>query len=298
MENIMGLQYMEFVPNEKATPIRYPSTANLMVDSADRVAANYPLCNDFLITKKQSLMNGFFTRVGTTEVVLEWATPNVSDIAGTLDYTVGTIVNSFILSGYFTVEELVDAIVDNCNDYTTATGVTWTAVPIYGAGVKFNLAGPGVANGVVWGLEGPIIAKLNNGIDVISEEFAAGGSSATIFASGVDLRPARYLDIVCTQLTNNQAVKDASTAPNTRDVLCRWYFDYDNQNPTDTYGFPILMGYTPFYIRRIFNPPKQIQWQSNVPIGQMAFQLYDDQGKLASVNSKTNFLMTLQASEV
>jgi hypothetical protein len=58
------------------------------------------------------------------------------------------------------------------------------------------------------------------------------------------------------------------------------------------------MGYTPFCIRRIFNPPKQIQWQTNVPIGQMAFQLYDDRGELAKVDEITDFLMTLQASEV
>jgi hypothetical protein len=58
------------------------------------------------------------------------------------------------------------------------------------------------------------------------------------------------------------------------------------------------MGYTPFCIRRIFNPPKQIQWQTNVPIGQMAFQLYNDKGEEAIVNINTNFLMTLQASEV
>lgn len=288
---------MEYVPNEKATPIRYPSTANLMVDSADRVKGNYPLCNNFLIAKNQSIMNGFFTRVGTTEVVFEWNTPNVSALAGTIDYTVGSIVNSFNLSGFFTVEELVDAIADNCNNFTGATGVTWTVVGIYGAGAQFNLAGPGVADGTIWGIEGPIIAELNDGFPLISEAFNTGASSADILASTVDLRPVRYIDIVCTQLTNNQAVKDASTAQNVRDVLCRWYFDYDNQNLVDAYGFPVLMGYSPFYIRRIFNPPKQIQWQSNVPIGQMAFQLYDNTGKLATVNSKTDFLMTLQASE-
>jgi len=291
---------MEYVPNEKATPIRYPSTANLMVDSADRNKGVYPLCNNFLIAKNQSIMNGFFTRVGTTEVVFEWNTPNVSELAGTIDYVVGEgFAETFNLSGFFTVEELVDAIVANCNNYTVDTGITWSAVGIFGAGVQFNLAGPGVADGTIWAIEGPIIAELNinNGQPIITSDFAGGVSSADVLASAVDLRPVRYIDIVCTQLTNNQAVKDASTAQNVRDVLCRWYFDYDNQNLVDAYGFPILMGYTPFYIRRIFNPPKQIQWQSNVPIGQMAFQLYDNTGKLLTVNSKTDFLMTLQASE-
>ena len=99
------------------------------------------------------------------------------------------------------------------------------------------------------------------------------------------------------QLTNNQSVKDASTAANVRDVLVRWYFDYDNQTPTDEYGYPILMGYSPFYLRRLYNPPKQIQWQSNIPVGNLSFQLYNNNGLLQSVVPETQFLMTLQISE-
>ena len=295
---------MEFVPNEKATPIRYPSTANLMVDSVDRNTAVYPTANNFLITKNESMMNGFFTRVGTTEVVLEWNTPNVitdeDHDSGLFTYTVdtagGTVVNQFSLTGYFTAEQLVDAIVDECNRFTTPTGVTWTAVPLYGAGAQFELTG-GVS-GNFWTLTAPILEKLT-GLSTITAPFAGNNkSSHDILASGADLRPTRYLDMVCNQLTNNQAVKDGSTAKISRDVLCRWYFDYDGQNPTDKYGFPILMGYTPFYLRRIFNPPKQIQWQTNIPIGQMSFQLYNDAGNIADINTKTNYLMTLQASEV
>lgn len=288
---------MEFVPNEKATPIRYPSTANLMVDSADRNTAVYPTAKDFLITKNQSMMNGFFTRVGTTEVVMEWNTPNVNDTTGLFTYTVAGLVNQFTLSGYYTAEELIDAIVVECNKFT-ATGVTWTADPLTGAGALFTLTG-GV-DGQSWTLTAGILEKLVGFNPIVGFFGDAGPTKSTFFvlSSGADLRPARYLDIVCNQLTNNQSVKDGSTAPHARDVLCRWYFDYENQNPTDKYGFPILMGYAPFYVRRIFNPPKQIQWQTNVPIGQMSFQLYDDAGNIANINEKTNYLMTLQASEV
>lgn len=288
---------MEFVPNEKATPIRYPSTANLMVDSKDRNTAVYPKANDFLITKNESMMNGFFTRVGTTEVVFEWGTPNVNAADGLFTYTVGGLVNQFAITGFFTAAELIDAIKAGCNTFT-ATGVTWATFPINGSGVIFMLTG-GVA-GQSWTLTAPILRKL----DISSSGSIGGVFSGTgtfdygIYASDADLRPTRYLDITCSQLTNNQAVKDGSTAKNARDVLCRWYFDYDNQNPPDKYGFPVLMGYYPFCLRRIFNPPKQIQWQTNAPIGQMAFQVYGDDGNLSPINAQTNFLMTLQASEV
>jgi len=61
---------------EKAVTIRYPATANLMIDSSDRNTTRNPSAWDFQITKNQSIQNGFFTRVGTTEVVLEWCEPN------------------------------------------------------------------------------------------------------------------------------------------------------------------------------------------------------------------------------
>jgi len=301
---------MEFVPNEKATPIRYPSTANLMIDSRDRNSGLfnpplYPNCNNFLISKSQSIMNGFFTRVGTTEVVFEWNTPNVNNESGMFTYVVNGVTNQFILlDGFYNGQELCEAIVERCNFFTSsppignATGVTWSLEHMEGGGAVFKLVGMDVPNGASWSLASPILAKLTGGTSAIADIFELTESFYDIPSYNADLRPTRFIDIVCAQLTNNQAVKDGSTALNPRDVLCRWYFDYDNPTPTDAYGFPILMGYAPFYVRRIFNPPKQIQWQTNVPIGQMSFQLYDDRGYLAEIDDRTNYLMTLQASEV
>jgi hypothetical protein len=243
-------------------------------------------------------MNGFFTRVGTTEVVLEWEKFNV--IAGqyTAVYTTNATLNAIsIPAGFYTVADIINYFVGVLNSYSTASGITWTVAAALGGQAALT-----VTTGTnTFDLEGNLIELLFNEPNLSRADFspptpATGPGTRRTYGS-IDLRPTRYIDIVCTQLTNNQAVKDASTAPNTRDVLCRWYFDYDNQSATDEYGYPILMGYAPFYIRRIFNPPKQIQWQSNVPIGQMAFQLYNDQGYLADVDINTNFLMTLQASE-
>lgn len=296
---------MEFVPNEKATPIRYPSTANLMVDSKDRLKGTfplpetYPLCNDFLITKKQSLMNGFFTRVGTTEVVMEWERYNVLPGKYSAFYTTDQEPDKLISipGGFYTASDIINYTVSQLNSYATLTGIVWTIAPAVGGQAVVTVD----TGSHTFSLAGNLIELIFGLPELSRADFApatpATGPGSRVTIGTIDLRPTRYLDIVCTQLTNNQAVKDASTAPNTRDVLCRWYFDYDNQSATDEYGYPILMGYTPFYIRRIFNPPKQIQWQSNVPIGQMAFQLYNDQGYLADVDSNTNFLMTLQASE-
>ena len=88
---------MEFVPSEKAFPIRVPSTANLMIDSADRDADMFLFPNSFSIIKTNSILNGFFTRVGTTEVVLDWFQGNISpgDFTDSLVAEVGSVAYTF-----------------------------------------------------------------------------------------------------------------------------------------------------------------------------------------------------------
>ena len=287
---------MQFVPNEKAVPIRVSSTANLMVDSADRNQAVNLYCNDFQVTKMNNILNGFFTRIGTTEVVFEWNTPNVTDKNNKISYKVneGEVEEIFFGPGFYNVAEALDTLVVDLNKTSATTGLTWTVTGLIGAGAKLTVTG---APGIAYIVDGDIIRAINAGNRITGTIPLAGSNPYDLTAGGADLRPARYVDIVCNQLTYNQAVKDASTALLVRDVLCRWYFDFDNQNPVDNYGFPILMGYTPFYLRRLFNPPKQIQWQANIPIGNLSFQLYSNDGIIIPVNRTTQYLMTLQVSE-
>lgn len=306
---------MNFVPQEKATPIRYPSVANLMLDSADRNVANFPLANDFRIEKTNSLLNGFFTRIGATEVVFEWTTPNISVAQGnqSVSYTVTvganppTEVNFVIPDGFYTVANLLNFLFGAggfLNAYTATTNVTWavSASPNASANASIDVSATNtedtnivLSGDVIEAIFGQARAPLGE-LDVNLDPLVNAELIDAQFA--IDLRPARYIDIVCNQLTNNQAVKDASTATNVRDVLVRWYFDYDTPNQLDEYGYPILMGYTPFYLRRIYNPPKQIQWATNIPVGNLALQLYNDFGELAQVVPTTDYLLTLQASEV
>jgi len=55
---------------------RFPSTANLMIDSADRNDGNAAL---FSIVPGQQLIPGAFTRAAVQEVVVEWSVPNISN---------------------------------------------------------------------------------------------------------------------------------------------------------------------------------------------------------------------------
>jgi hypothetical protein len=288
-----------------ATTIRYPSIANLMVDSADRNTAVSPLCNDFSITRSYSMLNGAFTRVATTEVVFEWDTPNLgpAGFTGTIQYN--TPADQYLLTiptGFYTVEEAINVLVALLNTATNASptpsNITWTVAAAVTGGAVLTQSGAGA--GAVTIAENP--ADTPNLINALfgSVSVTSTGASDPIVTttSAVDLRPYRYIDIISQALTYAQDVKDSSTALKVRDVLCRWYFDYDDSPLIDNYGYPILMGYKPFCLRRIFNPPKQIKWDQNLPVsGVMDFALYDNKGNLANVSASTNFLMTLQVSE-
>ena len=296
---------MDFVPAEKGVPIRQPSTANLMLDSADRTnLANFPdYSARFQIQKNNSIMNGFFTRIGTTECVLEWYTPNISAALGNDTLTVdlsgatpggGTATsNTPVPDGFYTVAEALQYLTGRLN----AAGATLTPA------ITFTVSAWGQGPGAVITPSAAVYIGLNG---TFADALNIGGLPLTEFTPTeellvnelADLRPLRYLDFVSQQLTYNQELKDSSTAPIVRDVLLRWYFAWDQPPFLDAFGFPILMGYTPFVLRRTFSPPKQIRWDPKQPLGNVSFEVYKDDGTLLQPNSKTNWLMTLQVSEV
>lgn len=287
---------VDYVPLEKAIPVRQPSTANLMIDSADRVIANYPSAGDFQITKRESILNGFFTRIGTTEVVLDWAVPNIIlGVDDTLDITIGVTTETITLPpGFYTVERALDTIVSEAND--AFPGFLFSIIQSGGETVLDCKTDPGAAaQDYTFETESVLLLALGFTLYIPSNQKLVGETGYP------DLRLYKYVDIVSNQLTYAQDLKDSSTATETRDVLCRWYFVWDTQPDLDAYGFPIFQGYTAFQQRRLYNPPKQIRWEPNLPIGNLGFQVYGkyvgntESIKLDSTNFE--FLMTLQVSE-
>lgn len=283
-----------FSPSEKAVPIRYPSTANLQLDSFDRNTADITPWA-FSISRSNSILNGFFTRIATTEVVLEWNQANINNNLNntTIDVSYNNNIYTVPYSqGFYTVASVLDEFVDAMNTLTSSTN--WSVKTVGG------VVGLDVSGGVFRVLPGVLQQQL--GLGLVTTGFKP--------VNRPDLRPWRYLDFVSSQLTYNQDLKDSSTCPVVRDVLCRWYFAWDDPPVVDAYGFPILMGYTPFTARRIFNMPKQIRWDSIQPIGNLSFEVfgqnefYPTGTPLASIystalsNIHTNWLMTLQVSEV
>ena len=174
--------------------IRLPSTANLLVDSADRNTANYPNANNFQIVKTNSILNGYFTRVGTTEVVLEYNTPNVYLGQYFVQYNTNLGQEGLIIpDGFYTVEELINLLVEGLNGYTATQHLAWAATATIGGGATLTPTTSGGAAPTYWTLAGPLIGLLFGATPVGSTLSVTPSVSTTTAA--IDLRPFRYLDI-------------------------------------------------------------------------------------------------------
>lgn len=286
-----------YIPTEKGQTIRQPATANLMIDSEDRNKTNYPSSGNFQITKNASILNGFFTRIATTEVVLDWSEPNiVLNLNDSFDITIGLTTETITLpQGFYTVATALDKIVDEAN--SAFPGFIFSIVQDGAEVVLDCKTDPGAAaQDFTFESEATLLLQLGFKLYIPSNQKLVGEEGYP------DLRPYKYLDIVSNQLTYVQDLKDSSTATEIRDVLCRWYFAWDTQPNLDAYGFAVFQGYTAFQERRLFNPPKQIRWEPNLPIGNLGFQVYGKYSValsgselLSTVNFE--FLMTLQVSE-
>lgn len=264
---------------DRAVTTRPSSTANFCVDSLDRVNFGTAPSSDFIINKKQSLFNGFFTRFAMNEIVLDWCIPNVSQYTGNNTLTVVTAgpVTTLvtIATGHYTVADALDSLVVALNTALGPNtfrledkfGAAWVTGTSYGPVYLATTAG---GNFTI--LPSPLQEQLNLKANTPGNAFPVTCSK---------LLPYYYIDFVCSQLTYNQDLKDNSTAPQNRDILYRWVFANDNvPQALDRYGYPIFQGYQPFVIRRYLSYPKQIAWNNIQPLGQVAFQVYTSDGDL------------------
>lgn len=310
-----------------AVTTRPPATANFFVDSVDRALGGG--AGDFTIVRNESLFNGFFNRITVNEVVLDWGVPNISSYWGNDTIEIenlavgGSTQTITIPQGFYTVLDCLNQIIDQAN---TAFG--GDPIPIV-----FSLQ---LQNGTLL-----LIASQDFQINWVSTQIKALArllfippqlnvpiTGATgVAPSSPFLLGTRYVDIVSQQLTYNQELKDNTTAQIRRDVLYRWYFAHDNvpleyeeyplvyaavapapaiQLLTKT-NIPVLQGYTSFVQRRTPPFPKQIRWSPEQPIGQVSFQMYDDQGRIMDMRNfspvpgvegaNLNFQMSLLLSE-
>lgn len=297
---------------EHAVTVRPTSTAVFAVDSDDRYATyadrrtkqSYPFT--FNIVRNQALLNGFFTRVALTEFRMFWTLPNISAAWGnnTLQiFITGAPSNPYtitLLDGFYDLQSLVAVIEDSVQQI----GLPGPALLPNFVGIANDDGtttwsnGGGGAPTFYWVKPTSNVRTLYDMLNLITPAppFVPAQNSAR---GGVcNLRPTDFIDIVCPQITYNQDLKDGSSQPIVRDILTRIYLDDSTKsmaryttNVFDNAGVltgtqlgltdPTVFtnGSTPFTIYRQFASPKQILWNKNQPIGNLVFELYDDQGR-------------------
>ena len=268
---------------DRGTTIRNPSTANLLIDSIDRTTGTSA---NFVINKNYSIMNGFFHRMAVSEVVLDWCVDNISLATDNNTFSVTTGAGTFVVTlpdGSYTVASALDALVVALN---AVAGIAVTFSIQDGIGYKI--------------LHGTAVFTVNETNLSIQLNIVPAVSSVDHAVSCPVLLPYTYVDIVSTELTNNQSLKDTTTNYVEQNVLYRWYFAWDVPAPVDTYGYPIYQGYQRFIARRALPFPKQIRWENNIPVGQLSFQVYSSQGTIllpSQVQGEFEWKMTLLVSE-
>lgn len=306
--NAMLMQQKGF-QQEKAMTIRFPSTSAFMIDSVNReLASTTTASGNFSIVKPMSLNNGFFTRMALQEIVLDYGIPNISSIHQndtfyiTYNIGAGNVNTSAVLpAGWYSVKEALDTIVSQLN----ATIGAGTFQIVSGQG-QVSLDMTNNTHTFRINSVDPITGEPNILADQLFTENQQDTALRNFFyVVAPRLIPYRYLDFVCNQLTYNQKLKDNDTSEETRDVLYRWYFAWDEDTTYDAYDFPILQGYRPFIQRRLIAFPKQIQWTPNMPVGNLNFQVYDDTDTIVDASAfpstdggaEMEFQMTLLLSE-
>jgi hypothetical protein len=288
---------------DAAITVRPSTTAVFGVDSDDRykdyavrrTKPSYPF--SISISKNEALLNGFFTRLAVSEFRMYWTLPNIGAVWGNNTLTYYEEVTSAahtitIPPGFYDLQTLMSVIeaLVRADGFLTAFIAT--------ANVNGSTSyGSGNTDTFYWV---PPTTKTRTLYDMLNlVNTLPTPTAATTQQGGIaNLKPTDFIDVVSPQLTLNQDLKDGSTAPTVRDMLVRIYLDDANRQFTrtqtnlfDASGNPAghqvpqytpddgITGTSPFMLYRQFPYPKQVQWNNTQSLGNLTFELYDDQGR-------------------
>lgn len=306
---------------------RSPAYAILAIDSEDRFkdytearAATSDSYNSspyaFQITKDESMMNGFFTRLALTEVNFPWTIPNINKYTDAIffSYQIGAGAPIQVILdidyGFYTpgeiaavleteIQALDPALATFKMNYGSPAAIsTFTVVsaPIFcyaaplGVNVSFE---PLPYNSALY----PYNSTCKQLFDLLGFQTAGVLDNTALVPAGIGqityCQAIRYIDIVCSQLTYNQALKDTMSQQTARDTMCRLYLGdgpytgTSTMDPSDPDFCP--PGCAPFTIYRQFTNPKFIRWLPNQPVqGNLLFEVYDDNGTRLDTYTNTD----------
>lgn len=289
----------EPVTGEQAVTVRPASTAVLAIDSADR----YPTYQDnwendtspysFTITRNQAILNGFFTRIALTEFVFPFYLPNINAYTNTLYFQKngGATASGDIPIGFYTPTALAAAVQTMliANGFASATVVYQITPNTLGTPPGSFLISTNTVDTIQFVRGAGPPASTNTTLDrfQLFDLMRLDGLDADqVGGRTTQCKYIEYIDVVCTQLTYNQDLKDSTSAPIVRDVLARIYVETENDQPGAVYSGGAFLDVTntipgtyPFTIYRQFKTPKQILWNKAQSLGNIKFELFDNNGQ-------------------
>lgn len=302
-----------------AVSVRPSATALFTVNSADRYGtvadkrdATVSISPyDFTIRKKESLLNGFFTRMGITEISFPLALPNVGGsttklgvtkiISGVSTANVLTVDASFytppeIAAELQTAIRALDATLSAATVVYSPTGKPQFVINTNNGAAELSFLP--IAQSTTF----PYPPEQVQLFDMLGMTAFNQSTTAGVFISNPTFfQKYQYFDIVSTLMTGNQNLKDSTSSPIDRNILCRLYVDYENSYnvPASNVDFAPA-GTTPINIYRKFPVPKFVQWDVKQPIGQLNFQVYDQDGVLlpdSPLTANMDWKMSVLVSE-
>jgi hypothetical protein len=288
---------------EDTITMRPASTALFCIDSSDRYAsfqddaAGTQSPYSFNIVKNQALLNGFFKRIALTEIVFPYYVPNINTRTDMIQVTStgnGTVTATIGALGFYTPPQLASTLQTILRTATLNNLLTVT----YNDGRFVILTNAADTISFARGNYGGLGSRINQFqlFDLLNMG-PQNTNAATLQTTGVTrCRYTEYIDIVSSQLTYNQKLKDASSDKIVRDVLARVYVETEDNliqpywnGTTEVISRTDIPGTYPFTINRKFPMPKQIRWDDTQPLGNVSFEVYDDKGELLSSHLGAQF---------
>lgn len=286
-----------------------------------------PPASDYRYSLQRPIMNGYFTRLGASQVALDWNIPNIiKDFNDQIKVAIPNFstINVNLNPGFYSGPRLAANISSSVN--RALSTATYPFIPS-GFDAAWNNTFCGVAVQLVnastissgfcfdtSSLSGTEKKKVLTTYDTIGVQYPQ--TQSTLFYvdstntlqssinSGFQLNKYKapytnYIDIISDKLSQYMRVKDGETAqaPETN-VLARVYTVPPNQSQTfDASGN--TLGTRPFKLVWDPNTMKWFRWSPNEAIFDFDIQVKDEYGNLVpwSGNFPFEFNMTMLASE-
>jgi len=301
---------------EKSSTIQNPKQALLLIDSDDRYPFNsdgtYNLAsengtyNNYIINHQKLTGFGQIKRIGVSEVLFPWITPNVNIrnynfvLAGASGLPPGQpqyiAYYCQLTEGFYTAQSISDPVASpgtgplstQLNTFLKVVGTN--AASLFGSGfwtTTYNADGTiTIANSSVQFIPCSVPEILFPSLNISSYLNSVVGAKVSIFE---DINPSKlfnsfkgqyppmtytsYIDICSNSLCKFQKLRDSLTQFTYSNILCRLYLCPTVNLTNQPFGTEPC----PSYYKE-FKNPKWIEWNNNEMIGQIDIQYFDDAG--------------------